>query len=478
MTTSCTEDELSNTSVVTEDIIFVSGEVVRLTGRVLSIGGAKVDDHGFVIADNEGFTSPITISLGEKTIPGRFVGESVELELETTYYSRSFVSVGGELIYGNTRTFTTLGFTIIDFSPKTALPGTKLSVIGTNFPADTKVFFDGSAAAIEAINFESEIVLTVPEIGNSESISISVQVGDQTAAFSDNFEYVFGKWQKEGNFFEDGIQYHETVSFQEGNEFVFGLGRDFDFNANQRMFSLDMPTLQWSEITFPGTSARTPFVSGNLFGSGSNGFGPFERVLNEFWQYTGGGTFVSRGALPFALNKSVAFTVNGQLHVTGGMLIDRSGNTNIYRFNEVTGNWIIVGQAPYEILSDHPHFVSGSNVYFISPDAEVWEYTPATGTWNVVSNVPTLVTTDGVAAVINGKAYIGIFKGNPEILEFDPTNYTWKAKVDFTGNPSDETAGLFVYNNKMYILQSADRGGLGFIDPEMELWSFDPAALK
>ena len=57
---SCEEESLENV-VVTEDVLFVSGDFVRLTGRVIQTK-AGVDDHGFQIDDNPDFNSPQIIT--------------------------------------------------------------------------------------------------------------------------------------------------------------------------------------------------------------------------------------------------------------------------------------------------------------------------------------------------------------------------------------------------------------------------------
>lgn len=479
VSTSCEEDEISDTSVVTEEIIFISGEVVRLTGRVLEISGDKLDDHGFVIADNEGFSSPITISLGEKTLPGRFVGEFSGLELETSYFSRSFVSSGGQTFFGNTKTFSTLPFTIEDFSPKTALPGATLKITGTNFPEGTRVFFDDEEATIDQLNFESEIIVTIPEITDSETINISVMVGDEQISFSNQFEYIFGFWESVSVFPNAGLQYHENMFLQDGDDFIFGLGRDFDFASNSRVFKFDLKMSEWSEISFPGTGTRHPFNGGNLFGSGGIGFGPFYTILNEFWEYSAG-TFTSKGVVPFALYKSVSYKMGDDLFVAGGFLVDNEPNTNIYRYNETSDTWFIDGQIPFEVSTDYPHFVLNGKVYFIVSDGGVWEYDPTVSSdmaWTSVSQVPEVINEDGVAYVINGKAYIGTFRDSQNMYEYDVATNTWKEKVDFIGNASDDTIGSFTYKDKLYILKAAARGGLGFVDTKMELWSFDPSAL-
>jgi hypothetical protein len=63
---SCEEEVDVSPSLVTEDILYVSGERVRLLARIITTENINASDHGFHIADNEAFSNPIIVSLGKE----------------------------------------------------------------------------------------------------------------------------------------------------------------------------------------------------------------------------------------------------------------------------------------------------------------------------------------------------------------------------------------------------------------------------
>jgi len=163
----CEEDENIVSRVVTEEILFIGGDKVRMSGRVLTIANDGIQDHGFWVAVDEAFTSPIVVSLGEKSIPGRFIGEAPGLDLKSDYYLKSYITSKGNMIFGNTLPFTTLAPFIKDFSPRIGIAGQIITITGGNFNDATEVFVGGTKAVINDIEFESVIKFIVPEIANN-----------------------------------------------------------------------------------------------------------------------------------------------------------------------------------------------------------------------------------------------------------------------------------------------------------------------
>ena len=116
----CEEETDSNALVFTEDVIFVSGEILRITGRVVATGEVTIADHGFQIADNPEFSAPIIVSLGERSIPGRFIGAYNDLSTGTDFYVRAFIISKGETRVAESLEFTTLESEIVEYSPNGA----------------------------------------------------------------------------------------------------------------------------------------------------------------------------------------------------------------------------------------------------------------------------------------------------------------------------------------------------------------------
>ena len=99
--TGCEDDNFNVDPVIlTEQMLFVSGEQVRLSGRLVATENQSVSDHGFIISAEPSFSNPITISLGERTTPGRFIGETTGLNVGQTYYWKAFSVIDGSPLEG------------------------------------------------------------------------------------------------------------------------------------------------------------------------------------------------------------------------------------------------------------------------------------------------------------------------------------------------------------------------------------------
>ena len=83
---SCTEEENTPILVSTEDILFVGGDKIRISGRLLANREVLAEDHGFEFSTQASFANPIIVSLGEKNQPGRFIGEKSGFKLSQTYF--------------------------------------------------------------------------------------------------------------------------------------------------------------------------------------------------------------------------------------------------------------------------------------------------------------------------------------------------------------------------------------------------------
>jgi IPT/TIG domain len=476
--TGCIPETALENIVVTEDVIYVSGERVRFTGRLIEANG-NVDEHGFYIAKDENFTAPITILLGPKTNGlGRFIGEYDLLEINTTYYFRSFANINGNEVTGQIKEFASLKPRIEYFSPKDGVEDNILTITGTNFTHDTRVLIGGIEADIIAIKNETSIEAKVPAIGDTSEVTVTVEVQDTTMVFASPFTYHFGRWQLETTFFNN-LQLYETMWLKDGNNFVFGLGDEDNFDLNLDVWSLDLTTYTWTDLNFPGTSgSRSPFYAGNYWGAGAESERFSMTQLSPFfWQYSSG-NFVLKPFLTFRLYKSVGLELNGDLYVFGGLLFDFSASNMVYRYQELTSSWETIGEAPIDIISDYPYFATNSEAYFLQPDGSIWRFNTVSGEWGQASSFPDVVGELGMAVTMNNKAYIGLFSNGTRVWEWDINNNLWVEKSAFPGSFRDVNNAFFSHNNKLFFFRAKAGGGKFEPNPLMELWSLDPAQLK
>lgn len=472
----CEKDSAIEPFVRTEDIIYLSGEQLILTGRLLSTEDVQASDHGFQIDKSEGFNAPQVISLGEKVVPGRFVGETDQLEAGAQYFCRAFAEIAGELFVGNTISVNTLTLSLQDFEPKIAREGEILTIRGSNLAKDTKVFFGEEEAEVISIDLESLVRVRIPAIQDQYIIDVGVESQGVREIFTAKFEYVIGEWELAGEFPESDNSRGETVSMENQHQVLFGTGlAPGAIPPVSQFWVLDKAMDTWTEVPFTGSPVASGFGAWPYFGTGALvRVGPMREdnltLSHEFWKYEDG-QFKSRGKLPFALYKSIGFVINDQLYVFGGLEVDRENRRQIFNYDPATGEWKSLPRAPILLTSDLPHFQYENKAYFITSDRNVHTFDPATSKWETVSQFPGSVDTKGIAQVVGDKVYIGLFENRQFLWEFNLSTYTWKIKISFPGQVRgsgnaiswEEDGVLYVMRNTLF----NSRG-------PMQIWKFYP----
>jgi len=476
--TSCLPEGALNNIIVTEDLLYISGERIRITGRLIEVDG-NVDDHGFHIAKNPDFSAPIVISLGPKENGlGRFIGEYELLEINTVYYFRSYANIAGNEVHGQTKQFSSLIPRIDSYHPRTGLAGTIIAIEGVNFTNGTRVMLGDIEMVVISIKEESLIEVRVPPIGNVAVVDLVVEVQDTSMVFADQFSYNFGHWELETTFFNN-LQLYNTMWLKDGNEFIFGLGAEENYDRNLNIWSLDLTNNTWTDLNFSGsTQTRSPFNSNGYWGAGIESREFSAKVLSSaFWRYSAG-VFEMKQSLPFTTNRSVSLSLNGVLYVFGGFNENFSPIHAVHQYQEGLDSWLPILNAPIEISSDYPSFAHNNIAYFIMPDDVIWQYDPITNEWLTAGLFPGNLRQFGATVTLNGKAYIGIFTTGAEVWEWDIINNVWIEKSPFPGAVRDINVGYFSHNNKAYFFRSKFNGGQFEQDPKMELWSLDPTRIN
>lgn len=108
----------------------------------------------------------------------------------------------------------------------------------------------------------------------------------------------------------------------------------------------------------------------------------------------------------------------------------------------------------------------------------LWEYTPETDSWTKKKSFPGKSRAKGIAAVVNGKAYVGLgFYGKATLTAnfvndfwcYDPQTDEWSSMAGFPGEDTDGCFS-FVMGDKIYV-----GSGYSYITMNKNLWSFTPA---
>lgn len=478
----CEAEEDQDTHVITEEVVYVSGEVVRLTGRVLSISGTGIQDHGFQISDNEAFSDPVVISLGGKSIPGRFYGETNILNLETDYYCRSFATTGGTIVVGNVKEFVTLAPDLSHFEPKVSHADRVLKIFGKNLSKDTRVFFGGREVEILDLVFESEVSIKIPPIVDRAKEPISVYSQGEMMHFVDSFEYVIGTWNHIENFIIED-QLLNTIGFKVDDEFIFGLGKNpwvFGHN-NLTVWKRNLNTNEWSQIEFLGQRTEHGFQAGRYWGGGEAA-----GVSRAWYEYmpTGGadgnGALSYIGELPFELTKAKAFIIDEHLYVLGGIKGDGITNFDIHVYDIQQKTWDIAPRRiPFPIEREFPHFVYKNKAYIIDQEQQLWTYQPAGEVWEIIGKTPFTQQFTGfygapITEVIGNRGFVGVFFPGLGMWEYNFDQNIWKDKISFHGVRLSYNVGTYNHNGLIYTIRGSNRDNT----IPMKMWEFDPDGLR
>lgn len=465
----CTEEESGTTLVVTEEVLYTSGEQVRLLGRLITNQPVTANDHGFYLSHDANFSAPIIISLGIKEGAGRFIGEAEALSARKKYFAKAFMDLGNGIEFGNVIELETLAAGIDSYSPGFGTTNQEVFILGKNFTKDTKVFFGTEEAQVLENLFESRLRVKIPPINGQASVKIRVESQDQVLTFPTSFEYQTGSYQKMAVYPED-VRMVDNIYFQSGGRLYMGLGSDRLLTFYPKIFSYDPVTNQWSNSNFPGSPRSFGFATSNYLGGGIAELGrePFS-INSSFWRVTGG-NYVRLKDLPFRSRESVAFEISNELYVLGG----KEGDPLALRKHQaLSDSWVSLNSSPRVFEDTDPHFVYQGKLFILGSDKALYSYDPVTTDWSSISNFPgSLGQGYGFAYVIGSKAYFGGFKRSNEMWELNLTTLTWLPKNPIPGTSQTITSGSFVQGQYIYFTRQQDITLVGSFP--LDLYRFDP----
>lgn len=472
---SCNEkQDIPTFALLTETPLYVSGESARLVGRLITNEQIQVEDHGFWVATEEGFSDPIVVSLGTRNGPGRFVGEIRSLEPDRLYFAKAFTEAGGNLSFGNVIQLNSLNPGIFSFSPEYALPGQTIEILGLNLGSDTRVFFDETEASIQEIVYESLLKVVIPPIQNNPSPKIRIISNGQELVFENPFEYIVGKMRFLG--FPETFRLINSVSFQANGKVYVGSGQQSEFVINPDYWEFDPGTESWEKLGLNISPHLYGFGVDGFFGGGVSGIPVNNQFIynRDFWFWDGTG-LIRKADVPFPSMNSIAFQSRGKIYVLGGSVF---GHENaFYEYNPATDSWKTEFNFPFTIQNNLPHYVYKDKFYFITERKELYELGPETGERNIIGTFPgDNVNGLGTASVSGDRAIIGFYKQSIEIWELDLIQLRWKRKINFSGVFLGNNLGFFSQNGLFYLLRSTNQPLAQNGNGSMEFWEFDPDA--
>jgi hypothetical protein len=466
---SCEENMDISPSIITEDVLYVSGERLRISGRIITTQNINASDHGFYISDNASFNQSEIISLGERVNPGRFIGEISTLDIDRKYFVKAFVSIQDEILFGNVAEVETLIPLVFNFSPNNGPEGTIVTITGKNLTSNTQVFFGDVRGTVVNISFESILQVRVPPISNQAVVNIKVVNQDREQTLDRPFEYTTGKYTKLADFPSD-IRIFDGISLQENDVFYVGMGTDRGQAMNNTMWRYKIGSTNWQEIPIPSRSLWRAFSSKSFYGGGS--LGPLnDTQVQDFYQLKNG-QFTVLNNLPFVKSRALAFEIAGKFYVVGGISSQTLTN-EVYEYNVISGVWKRLRDAPFEINETVLNFSYSNKHYFINPlTKELISFDPFSDTWETVSRFPgDFGNGTGVGVVIGDRAYLGLGNRSDQMWELNLSNLNWAEKNKFTGSTVVRNSGVYVHEGLIYLLRSAEVQIQGV---RSEFWVFDP----
>lgn len=465
------EKELKETKVITENILFVSADKVKLSGRIYELV-KEAKDHGFELSSTESFAEASKASLGTKNKLGKFIFEVDSLSPGTNYYYRAYVNEAGEMYYGDVMSFSTSYPEFKSISPLFGNPGDRVTIKGNNIPENTKVFFGDVEAEILESSIGSVLQVRVPRSGNQPITEIRFVFGENTILLNQSFEFVFGVWTKMENFYQP-ISIYNSVSFVNNNTFYIGFGiKRTPTSINNKLWKFDLTSEQWMDANFPHNGFYSGFSSNlGYFGLGTPNW-ETSSLNNKVWKLNEG-NFIELTAPPFGIYKPVSFSVANTLYVGGGQTFRDVDNYLLYKYDEDNNEWFSITTIPFVINSDYPTFSYQESLYFVLKNGDLWTFNTVSENWSKIGEYPFTVKTGSICQIIGSKVYIGVGTENNSILEYDILNNSWKEKQYFSGDRTFINSGYFANNGKLYCFRiNPFESGTPFT----EIWKFDPLA--
>lgn len=144
----------------------------------------------------------------------------------------------------------------------------------------------------------------------------------------------------------------------------------------------------------------------------------------------------------------------------------------------------------YVFSANNKVYIGGGYVAMYANTDEMVEYDPATDKWKSKNPLPGGFAnrSAGITFKINGKVYLGLgaenynaFNPGPVFLkdlwEYDPAGDKWTKKADLPDTGRAD-AGVFVLNNKAYVVGGYTGSFSTDIFYSADLWEYDPTANK
>jgi len=211
-------------------------------------------------------------------------------------------------------------------------------------------------------------------------------------------------------------------------------------------WEFSISTNQWAKsdsISFPGNNRDYPvaFTIGNYAYVGT---GRQSLAYNDFYQFGAETKKWTQISTPDDLNPryaAAAFSLNGNGYLVGGLASDRSGLSDVWKYNPNGGSWERKNDFP--VIFYGGISINGNNKAFVgfgdAPETTrtLWEYDEINDSWNEFAKLPDEVSSKIYSGVIIQNT-IYIVDGDDIIWALDMSDGTWKKKTYLPSGFLDE----------------------------------------
>lgn len=446
----------------------INSEGAEFSADITDIGNQEILKYGFVwstesnptIQDyNKLFEDKASKGIYTCTVNSGFAKGN-------TYYVRAYILTDKYEVYGNVKSFISLGSlppVIDDFEPKSGPIGTRVVIEGKNFALSktgNSVKFGNVDVIVDSVS-ENKLVVIIPKIKKPETVQVNIETAGMAVTSIDSFNLWF-PWKKLGNSIPN---LYKAASFSYGSKGYIiqrnssslleynpqtntfkshsSLPESSSFSPlaafsetkavvllNNSLYEIDLLSFNWRLLTIY-TETRTYedylFYINNEIYIGSF----FHKTLFRYNANNNNWTSITASDL-HSINSYSYTTYNNYGYIYYSHF---PGGTSVTRFDPSNNSWDKISSFPFASQSSTCQFNIENNLYAGFGETsdwgegyannQIWEYNLENNKWTRYNDCPQRMHV-GLSLTISGKGYAFSSHGQwhndlNDVWEFDPT---------------------------------------------------------
>jgi len=340
-------------------------------------------------------------------------------------------------------TFTLKSPTFTDYSPHRSVPGSLLTINGTDIVAShLKVFLGDEELQIQPYD-NSKINVVVPPNLRNHTATLKVTFYDQEFVLSDQFKSPWIMVEKFPG--SDLTSSHWIVN--NNNAYLLMAGPPGQANQVWKFNGS-----QWDRLNDFPVSDRSIAVSFATSDKGYAGAGWVNGTtqVDDLWEYNfATDAWTKQSDMPIPNYPNTGFAIGNEGFAFE--VVNHPGIPNLWRYNANTDSWSLRSAAPAGMTGFASTFVIGSSAYVLHSGSSFWRYTPSTNQWTARAMPP--VNSSFVFAIGN----VGYVGDNNYFAKYNSTTNSWTEELIPYIYGSLPTRA-FSINGKGYVVGPAQYG--------------------